>query len=61
MGIPTFFLALVAPLVFLGGLREVFLTGTWTLTYRDLRLLESSEPRRLAGLDASSLEVAPIA
>ena len=61
VGIPTFFLALVAPLVFLGGLREVFLSGTWTLTYRDLHPLESSEPQRLAGLGASGLEAAPIA
>ena len=37
VGIPIFILVLVAPLSFLGGLFEVFLSSTWTLTYRELR------------------------
>jgi hypothetical protein len=41
IGIPIFLLLLIAPLVFLGGLREVFQSSTWTLTYRELRALES--------------------
>ena len=36
VGIPVFLLVLVAPLSFLGGLFEVFLSSTWTLTYREL-------------------------
>ena len=36
VGIPIFFLVLVAPLSFLGGLFEVFMSSTWTLTYREL-------------------------
>ena len=36
VGIPIFILVLVAPLSFLGGLFEVFLSSTWTLTYREL-------------------------
>jgi len=35
--IPIFILVLVVPLSFLGGLFEVFLSSTWTLTYRELR------------------------
>jgi len=37
VGIPVFILVMVAPLSFLGGLFEVFLSSTWTLTYRELR------------------------
>jgi len=40
VGIPIFLLVLVAPLAFLGGLREVFQSSSWTLTYRELRALE---------------------
>ena len=36
VGIPIFILVLAAPLSFLGGLFEVFLSSTWTLTYREL-------------------------
>lgn len=36
VGIPIFILVLAAPLTFLGGLLEVFLSSTWTLTYRKL-------------------------
>jgi hypothetical protein len=41
VGIPLFLLFLVTPLVFLGGLKEVFTSSTWTLTYRELRALSS--------------------
>ena len=37
VGIPIFILVLVAPLSFLGGLFETYLSSTWTLTYRELR------------------------
>ncbi len=60
VGIPMFILTLAAPLAFLGGLREVFLSSTWTLTYRELRALESSEPERVPRVDPSSLQVAPV-
>ena len=36
VGIPVFMLVMAAPLAFLGGLFEVFLSSTWTLTYREL-------------------------
>jgi hypothetical protein len=37
VGIPVFILVMAVPLAFLGGLLEVFLSSTWTLTYRELR------------------------
>jgi hypothetical protein len=44
VAVPVFVLVLVVPLIFLGGLREVFTSSSWTLTYRELRALESVEP-----------------
>jgi hypothetical protein len=61
VGIPVFILVLAVPLAFLGGLREVFLSSTWTLTYRELRALESSEPERVPKVDPSGLEAATVA
>jgi hypothetical protein len=46
-----FILALAVPLTFLDGLKETFLSSTWTLTYRELRALR----------DPSGLEAAPTA
>jgi hypothetical protein len=40
VGIPLFLLIMVPPLVFLGGLAEVYKSSVWTLTYRELRALE---------------------
>ena len=37
LAIPIFILVLAAPLGFLGGLMRVFVSSTWTLTYRELR------------------------
>jgi len=42
-----FVLVLVLPLIFLGGLREVFLSSTWTLTYRQLHAMGVPEPASL--------------
>jgi hypothetical protein len=55
-----FLLVLVAPLVFLGGLREVFLSSMWTLTYRELHSLE--QPVQQPTPDAPPMmDVAPAA
>jgi hypothetical protein len=40
VGIPLFILIMAAPLVFLGGLAQVYKSSVWTLTYRELRALE---------------------
>jgi hypothetical protein len=47
VGLPVLFLMVVGPLAFLAGLREVFQSSTWTLTYRQLSAAESVAPSRL--------------
>jgi hypothetical protein len=46
------------PWLFLGGLMEVFKSSVWTLTYRELRALQSleTEPGPLPELDTPALE-----
>ena len=44
LGLPIFILVVAVPWLFLGGLMEVFKSSVWTLTYRELRALESVEP-----------------
>jgi hypothetical protein len=44
VGLPIFILVVAVPWVFLGGLMEVYKSNVWTLTYRELRVLESVEP-----------------
>jgi hypothetical protein len=43
-GLPFFILLMVIPLGFLDGLRETFMSTTWTLTYREARALASLMP-----------------
>jgi hypothetical protein len=40
VGIPVFLLVVAAPALFLSGLKEVFVSSTWTLTYRELHALQ---------------------
>jgi len=61
VGIPVFLLVLAAPLAFLGGLLEVLLSSTWTLTYRQLRGLKSLTQEPQPELDTLSLRSAPVA
>jgi ABC-type spermidine/putrescine transport system permease subunit I len=58
VGIPIFILVVAVPGLFLGGLAEVFKSSVWTLTYRELRALESleTEPGQLPELDTPGLE-----
>jgi len=44
VGVPVVILVLLGPVGFLGGLREVFQSSAWTLTYRELRAVEASRP-----------------
>ena len=44
VGLPIFLAVLALPVSFVGGLREVFQSSTWTLTYRELVALESLKP-----------------
>jgi hypothetical protein len=59
VGIPLFFLVLLAPIVFLAGLREVFTSATWTATYRELRALARPAARPVPAADTTGLEAAP--
>jgi hypothetical protein len=40
-GLPLFIVLMVVPLGFLDGLRETYMSTTWTLTYRETRALQS--------------------
>jgi hypothetical protein len=60
VGIPIFITVLGAPLVLLAGLREAFLSTTWTLAYRQLRSLEAPVPQRSPSVEPSGLGVAPV-
>jgi hypothetical protein len=51
VGIPIFILVVAAPALFLSGLKEVFVSSTWTLTYRELHALQGLEIE--PGLDPS--------
>lgn len=59
LGMAIFLFVLVAPLVLFAGLRAVFVSSLWTLTYRELRSLKSLEPEPLPVVDPSGLEAAP--
>jgi hypothetical protein len=61
VGVPAFLLVLAAPLACLGGLLEVFLSSTWTLTYRRLCGLKSLVQEPQSELDTLSLRPAPVA
>jgi hypothetical protein len=56
-GIPIFILILAPPLVFLGGLAEVFKSSVWTLTYRELRALGGLAESSGQLPDASGAEI----
>ena len=61
VGFPAFLLVLAAPLAFVGGLLEVYLSSTWTLTYRQLRGLKSLAQEPQPELDTRSLSPVPAA
>jgi len=56
-GLPVFILVMIAPMLFLGGLVEVVKSSMWTLTYRELRALESAEREPVSEAGVSGLEV----
>jgi hypothetical protein len=43
VGLPIFALVVGAPWLYLGGLKETYISTAWTLTYRELRALEELE------------------
>jgi hypothetical protein len=60
VGLPIFILVMLAPWWCLGGLKEVFQSSVWTLTYRELRAVEDAQPAPVRA-DAASLGAAPAA
>lgn len=59
VGISIFLFVLVAPLILLAGLREVFLSSLWTLSYQELRTAGASQPEQAPEPGTSGLEAAP--
>lgn len=53
VGIPLFLLVMILPLMLLDGLKMVFVSSTWTLTYRELRAIAGLEPEALPEPEAA--------
>jgi hypothetical protein len=43
-GLPVFIVVMISPMLFLGGLVEIYKSCLWTLAYRDLRAMERPMP-----------------
>lgn len=54
VGVPVGILVLAGPWTFLGGLREVFKSSAWTLTYRELCALDAPASARSPEVAVSS-------
>lgn len=54
--VPIFLLVAFAPLFFASGLVEVFKSSTWTLAYRDLRVLERSAEKPATSIDLQAAQ-----
>ena len=59
-GLPLFLLVMLAPMLFLGGLVEVFKSSTWTLAYRELCALECAAADQVPASAGASLEAASV-
>ncbi len=55
--LPIFFLIAFAHLTFLAGLKEVYFSSVWTLTYREVKALENVVPAAPAAPSISSEEI----
>ena len=49
--IPIFLLIFMVPVGFVGGLRETFVSSTWTLSYREVTALERLDPEHLVEVE----------
>lgn len=61
VGLPIFILVIAIPASFLSGLKEVFLSSTWTLTYRELLALERLAPEPSEALEAPEPDLPALA
>ncbi|MGD9048527.1 MAG: hypothetical protein PVF77_10760, partial [Anaerolineae bacterium] len=59
--LPVFVLVMLAPWWCLGGLKEVFMSSAWTLTYRELRAVKDGEPAQVPAVESAGLGAAPAA
>ena len=59
-GLPLFLLVMLAPMIFLGGLVEVFKSSTWTLAYRELCALECAAADQVPASAGAALEAASV-
>ena len=57
-GLPFFLLVIAMPMLFLGGLVEVFKSSTWTLAYRELMMLEHTATEEVTAPTAATPEAA---
>jgi hypothetical protein len=57
-GLPLFLLVMCTPMLFLGGLVEIFKSSTWTLAYRELIVLECTATDELPASTAATLKAA---
>ncbi len=53
VALPFFFTVLFSPLIFLQGLYQVYLFNLWTLTYREVKAIESASLASLSGVVTS--------
>jgi hypothetical protein len=60
VGIPVFAVVLLMPLLLLAGLREVFVSALWTLSYRKMRSSEDAATQPAPDRDVPGLESAPV-
>lgn len=58
VGVPLAILVIAGPTLFLNGLKETYISTTWTLTYREFMALEASKPP-VAPEPTPPAEVAP--
>jgi hypothetical protein len=59
VGLPIFILVMFAPWSCIGGLMQVFESSAWTLTYRELRTAEDTQPDQVRAVDGASLGALP--
>ena len=51
VGAPFFFLVVGSPLLLIGGWSQIFSSAVWTLTYREMKVLEAVAPPQPAASD----------
>jgi len=55
-GVPIFFLVLILPVGFLSGLKETYVSSSWTLAYREARALEQLDLEPEAGEETPEVD-----